>query len=92
MRGPGETVDGNGILGEVPGDLGLLLWKTAQDVALWGGSPPSQRGKLFAEGSGDGRLAGLVATDVPAGLTDSSTDYISLVAEPVGQESTTCSA
>src|SRR5688572_12031584 len=53
MQGPGETVDGNGILGEVPGELGLLLWGTARDVALWGGSPPGERGKLFADGSGD---------------------------------------
>jgi hypothetical protein len=56
MRGPGETVDGNGILGEVSGDLGLLLWGTARDVALWGGSPPGERGKLF-RGRERGRAA-----------------------------------
>ena len=71
MRGPGETVDGNGILGEVPGDLGLLLWGTARDVALWGGSPPGERGNLFADGSGDGRLAGLVATEIPPAISAS---------------------
>jgi tetratricopeptide (TPR) repeat protein len=71
MRGPGETVDGNSILGEVPGDFGLLLWGTARDVALWGASPPGQRGKLFADGSGDGRLAGLVATEIPPAISAS---------------------
>lgn len=71
MRGPGETVDGSGILGEVPGELGLLLWGTARDVALWGGSPPGERGKLFADGSGDGRLTGLVATEIPPAISAS---------------------
>ena len=71
MRRLGETVDGNGILGEVPGELGLLLWGTARDVALWGGSPPGERSKLFADGSGDGRLARLVATEVPPAISAS---------------------
>jgi hypothetical protein len=71
MHGPGATVDGNGIIGEVPGELGLLLWGTARDVALWGGSPPGERGKLFADGSGDGRLAGLVATEVHPAISAS---------------------
>ncbi|HEX6910415.1 MAG TPA: hypothetical protein VF142_08470 [Longimicrobium sp.] len=64
-------MDGNRILGEVPGELGLLLWGTARDVALWGGSPAGERGNLFADGSGDERLAGLVATEVPVAISAS---------------------
>lgn len=71
MRGPGETVDGNGILGEVPGERGLLLWRTARDVALWGDSPPGERGNLFADGSGDARLAGLITPELPTAISAS---------------------
>jgi hypothetical protein len=71
MRGPGETVDGSGILAESSGDLGLLLWRTARDVMLWGGTPPNQRGNLFADGSGDARVARLIATDLPSAISAS---------------------
>lgn len=70
MRSPGEAVDGDGVLAEVPGDLGLLLW-TARDVTLWGEASAAQRDKLFAEGSADARVAGLTATDLPRAVSAS---------------------
>jgi hypothetical protein len=71
MRGPGETVDGNGILAESSGDFGLLLWRTARDVTLWGGTPAGERGNLFADGSGETRIARLIGTDVPHAISAS---------------------
>jgi hypothetical protein len=71
MRGPGERVDGVGVLAESSGELGLLLWQTARDVALWGETPHNQRGNLFADGSGDARVAQLAATDLPAVISAS---------------------
>jgi len=58
-------LEGDGILTESPGDLGLLLWHTSRDVTLFGQTPRSARGNLFAEGSADLRAARLAAAPVP---------------------------
>lgn len=69
LRAPGETLEGFRILVEVPGELGVLLWRTARDVALWADVEPEARGGLFAAESADVRLARLAATDVPSPIT-----------------------
>jgi hypothetical protein len=69
LHGPDETLEGAAILVEIPGDLGVLLWRAARDVRLWGEAPPDARENLFADGSGDARLAGLIATDLPAKIS-----------------------
>jgi tetratricopeptide (TPR) repeat protein len=61
---PGEAFEGAGLLSEVPGALGLLLWRTARDVALWGDSPPAERSSLFAAESIDKRIE-FLATSCP---------------------------
>jgi tetratricopeptide (TPR) repeat protein len=68
MRGPGETIDGNCILAESRGDFGLLLWRTVRDVALWSGTPVEGRSSLFSDGSGNARVARLVAAEVPPAI------------------------
>jgi hypothetical protein len=60
--GPGEAFEGAGLLSEVPGALGLLLWRTARDVALWGDSLPAERSSLFAAESIDQRIEFLAAS------------------------------
>lgn len=59
---PGEAFEGAGLLSEVPGALGLLLWRTARDVALWGDSSPTERSSLFATESIDQRIEFLAAS------------------------------
>ena len=71
MRSPGERVEGSGILAESSGDLGLLLWRTVRDVALWGDTPQDLRGNLFAAGSGDARVARLAEADLPSAISAS---------------------
>lgn len=72
MRGPGETMDGTTcVLAESAGDLGLLLWRTVRDVALWGATPPDARGDLFAEGSVKARVARLAAVELPPAIAAS---------------------
>jgi tetratricopeptide (TPR) repeat protein len=66
---PGDTLDGECILAESPGDLGLLLWRTARDVALWAGTESDARGRLFAEGSVVGRLSLRMAADLAPKLS-----------------------
>jgi tetratricopeptide (TPR) repeat protein len=46
-----------GILDEVPGDLGVLLWRSVRNVALWASTPAAQRGALFCGGAADVREA-----------------------------------
>jgi len=47
----GETLAGAPILDEVPGDLGVALWRSLRNVLLWAGTPPPHRGALFAGGA-----------------------------------------
>lgn len=65
LRDPADTLEGQRVLTESPGELAFLLWRTVQDVTLWAGSKPKQRGGLFTAGSGDERLSLLTAVAVP---------------------------
>lgn len=69
LHASGETLEGGRILSEANGDLGFLLWRTVRDVTLWAGTPAGQRGDLFADGCGEGRLALLAGMDLPAAIT-----------------------
>jgi hypothetical protein len=66
---PGETMQGAGILAEIDGELGVLLWRTSRDVALWTSTPPRGRAGLFALESDTRRLARLTETEIPAPLS-----------------------
>jgi tetratricopeptide (TPR) repeat protein len=65
LRDPADTLEGDSILAESPGTLGLLLWCTARDVTLWASTPADARVGLFAHGSADARLAVLGAAELP---------------------------
>src|SRR5688500_9262900 len=49
LRSPNapETLEGECILGEFPGQAGLLLWQCYRDVRLWVGTPPELLAGLF---------------------------------------------
>lgn len=47
-RHPEAAFEGLRILEEVPGELGLALFQRQRDVALWAGTPPEARARLFA--------------------------------------------
>jgi len=68
---PGETMQGAGILAENHGELGVLLWRTSRDIALWTSTPPHARAGLFAPGSHTRRLARLTETEIPAPIAAS---------------------
>lgn len=65
LRDPADTLEGDAILEELPGNLGLLLWRTARDLALWGSTPQGMRGALFSDGTPDGRFAWRAGTELP---------------------------
>ncbi|HEX8394244.1 MAG TPA: hypothetical protein VF665_18010 [Longimicrobium sp.] len=62
---PAERLEGERVLCESNGDLGLVLWRTVRDVALWAATPPESRDQLFAVGSDALRLARLTAAGLP---------------------------
>lgn len=57
----GESLEGVQVLEEVQGPLGLLLWETYRDVALWSATAPENREGLFAPGAHPARMAALDA-------------------------------
>ncbi|HEX2093535.1 MAG TPA: tetratricopeptide repeat protein, partial [Longimicrobiaceae bacterium] len=48
---------GTGILEEVSGPLGLLLWQSLRDAMLWAATPASYRARLFTSGAAQARRA-----------------------------------
>jgi tetratricopeptide (TPR) repeat protein len=69
LRDPADTLEGDSILAESPGDFGLLLWQTVRDVTLWAGTPVDARGMLFRDGSAGARLGLLTMTDIPPAVS-----------------------
>ncbi|HEX8395148.1 MAG TPA: hypothetical protein VF665_22565, partial [Longimicrobium sp.] len=65
---PAERLEGERLLCESAGDLGLVLWRTVRDVGLWAATPPEYRDQLFAAGSDALRLARLAAAGLPDGI------------------------
>ena len=51
-RGPDEALEGAAILAEFPGDLGVLLRRTARDLRLWDKARPDARESLFLDKTG----------------------------------------
>jgi tetratricopeptide (TPR) repeat protein len=82
LRDPADKLEGDSILHETPGDLGLLLWGTARDVALWGTTPQKRRGALFSDGTGDGRFALLAGTEIPSTVSASVDTLHGMLAVP----------
>jgi tetratricopeptide (TPR) repeat protein len=64
----GESLEGVQVLDEVQGPLGLLLWETYRDVALWALVEPEERGGLFAADALPVRMAALEAAGADASL------------------------
>jgi hypothetical protein len=75
-------MQGAGILAENDGELGVLLWRTSADIALWTSTPPPARTGLFAPGSDARRLARLTDAEIPAPITASLDTINSALATP----------
>ena len=62
-RGP-EAMPALGIVEEVGGELGVLLWRCARDVVLWASTPPARRSGLFTGTAAERRTQQLDALSV----------------------------
>lgn len=65
LHDPAETMEGENVLWECRGELGLVLWRTVRDLSLWAATPPDKRGYLFAVESVARRVEELTDTLLP---------------------------
>lgn len=65
-----ETLEGEEVLKEFPGELGLVLWKSARTVALWAELTPKERRHGFVVGAYEARLAHLRSIALAAELRE----------------------
>ena len=84
--GGGESLEGAQVLDEVQGPLGLLLWETYRDVALWASTPAEDRQGLFADGAGAARTAQLQAVGADPVLERVLRGAAVVVSNPAGAE------
>ncbi|WP_420125554.1 hypothetical protein [Longimicrobium sp.] len=75
-----------GILDEVPGDLGVLLWRSVRNVNLWAATPPAARGALFDGGAADVREADLSRLEVEAEIAAPLSVMVRLLESPAGMD------
>jgi tetratricopeptide (TPR) repeat protein len=77
---------GAGILDEVPGELGVMLWRSCRNVTLWAATPAASRGALFAGGAADVRQGELAALDVDPELVAPLSVMVRLLESPAGMD------
>jgi tetratricopeptide (TPR) repeat protein len=64
LHGADEPLESAGVLDELPGTTGLVLWQSLRDVTLWAGTPPPERDGLFSENAERRRVAAILAADL----------------------------
>jgi len=75
-----------GILDEVPGELGVMLWRSCRNVTLWTATPVAHRGALFAGGAADVRQAELGRLEVEPELVAPLSVMARLLESPGGMD------
>jgi hypothetical protein len=65
-RDPDDAVEGDHVLNEVGGGLGLLLWRTFRDVALWAETPEELRADVFSSEGASARLGFAAGPELPS--------------------------
>ncbi|HEX2208363.1 MAG TPA: hypothetical protein VHG93_11825 [Longimicrobium sp.] len=75
-----------GILDEVPGDLGVLLWRSARNVTLWAATSAVSRGALLAGGAADVREADLSRVEVDPEIVAPLSVMVRLLESPTSMD------
>lgn len=81
-----ETLPGAPILEEVSGDLGVVLWRSLRNVALWASTPAASRGGLFAGPAAGIREDDLARLEIDAELVAPLSVMVRLLEAPGGME------
>lgn len=82
LREPFETLEAIHILEEIPGDLGVLLWRLHRHVTLWKSIPPNKRVGLFAPDASAHLTAQLHTTPIDGSVAVAVKLLISVTAAP----------
>jgi tetratricopeptide (TPR) repeat protein len=82
LHEPEELLEGSGVLDELPGAVGLILWHSLRDVTLWAAVPEEARAGLFTPQAARTRLTELLASGAEPALEVSLTALAGLVGAP----------
>lgn len=82
----GESLEGVQVLEEVQGPLGLLLWETYRDVALWASTAPDERDGLFSAGAAAARRASMDAAGAEPALERGLRGASVVLTDPAGAQ------
>lgn len=77
-----EAFEGGGVLEEIPGALGLVLWQSLRDVSLWAGTEEEQRGGLFSPGAEKRRRAAVRAAELEPGVETALLEISEILGRP----------
>lgn len=77
-----EPMPASGILDEVAGELGVVLWRSVRNVLLWADTPPSRRARLFSPDAAAERDANVRALDLDAELAAPLSVMVRLLEAP----------
>jgi len=78
--GPG--FEGLDILSEIPGDLGVVLWRSMRNVMIWAYTPAGRRAGLFDPAAADARAAELARMAPDAELLAPLSVIVALLESP----------
>jgi tetratricopeptide (TPR) repeat protein len=81
-----ETLPGAPILDEVGGDLGVVLWRSVRNVALWAGTPAGSRGGLFDGSAAAAREHDLARLPLDPELVAPLSVMVRLLESPVAMD------
>ncbi|HET6228530.1 MAG TPA: tetratricopeptide repeat protein, partial [Longimicrobiaceae bacterium] len=86
-----EAFEGSGILDEIRGPLGLLLWQTLRDVTLWASFEPEEREGIFVAGADEARMAAVRGGEVDVQIEPPLMTVVRMVGNPHGARPETVS-
>lgn len=77
-----ETLPASAVLDEVPGPLGVVLWRSARNVSLWSATPSAGRAQLFDARAAELREAEIAALGAEAELLAPLSVVVRLIESP----------
>lgn len=70
IQSASDVFEGLGVLDEIPGEAGLVLWQSLRDALLWAQANDAERSALFTPGADVARVAAMLAAAVPAEIEE----------------------
>ncbi|MBW3572320.1 MAG: hypothetical protein KY467_14560 [Gemmatimonadetes bacterium] len=77
-----EIFEGLGVLDEVSGERGLVLWQSLRDALLWADAREDERAALFSADAERARMAMIMAAQPPAAVEEPMSVLARMLGEP----------